>query len=481
LRFALAAALIPLGIRSVPEIIVGPYLIGWDTIASYVPNTLDWAAGRVGFGEMLGVAPLLYAISTSIYILSGINPVWIFKVMGPILYAWLMVALFRFLKVGLDWNDRRALGGTLLTSLYFITLRLSWDLYRNMLGLTFILLSLSLFRNWKSLRNQASLSVLTILAVAADQLTGTIVLFLVGTRALGELLNRRPKEFLQLARLALPGAVLFISIVYAFAATSGQNIVHEQPPIPTLGGLSSSLGYLGYAYLPIALLIFLGMKTVRSPDLRNWCVVCTGGMFTGLLPFVGLIAMSPEWSDLLTIPFCVYAAAGLAVIVEAPRAGLNWVAFLHAKILPIFTCALALSAALYIALPAQQAMPYYTAFPTLVPTSLVQNTVPLSDMEGLRIMLGWVALNMGPGAVLITHQAIYGWARAYLPPGDHLVNYGFSSPLLGVKMASLAGYTSMFLIWWDNESQWLGQANIPTGFVAVARSGNIAVYAHYLA
>lgn len=45
-RLALAAFLIPLGIRAVPEIIVGQYPVGFDTIAFYVPNTLDWAPGK---------------------------------------------------------------------------------------------------------------------------------------------------------------------------------------------------------------------------------------------------------------------------------------------------------------------------------------------------------------------------------------------------------------------------------------------------
>jgi len=48
-RFALAAFLVPVFIRSIPEILVGPYPIGWDTIAFYVPNTLDWATGKTGF------------------------------------------------------------------------------------------------------------------------------------------------------------------------------------------------------------------------------------------------------------------------------------------------------------------------------------------------------------------------------------------------------------------------------------------------
>src|SRR5713226_9737751 len=43
-RFALLAFLIPLGIRAIPEIIAGPYPIGYDSIASYVPLMHTWAS-----------------------------------------------------------------------------------------------------------------------------------------------------------------------------------------------------------------------------------------------------------------------------------------------------------------------------------------------------------------------------------------------------------------------------------------------------
>jgi hypothetical protein len=185
--FAIAAFLIPLGIRAIPEILVGPYPIGWDTIAFYVPNTLDWATGKTGWLTMLGTAPLMYMISVPVYWVSRVNPVWIFKIMGPILYGCMIRALFRFLKIGLKWPDKQALGGALLTSLYFVTLRISWDLYRNMLGLTFILLSLPLLGNLETRKKQAILSVLVVLAVASDQLTGVLVLVLVSARALTEM------------------------------------------------------------------------------------------------------------------------------------------------------------------------------------------------------------------------------------------------------------------------------------------------------
>ncbi len=54
IRFGLAAFLIPLAIRSIPEIIVGPYPVGWDTIAFYVPDTLDWFACKRG---LLSIRP----------------------------------------------------------------------------------------------------------------------------------------------------------------------------------------------------------------------------------------------------------------------------------------------------------------------------------------------------------------------------------------------------------------------------------------
>ena len=46
-KFALAAFLLPFTVKAIPEVIAGPYPIGWDIIAFYVPNTLDMAAGRM--------------------------------------------------------------------------------------------------------------------------------------------------------------------------------------------------------------------------------------------------------------------------------------------------------------------------------------------------------------------------------------------------------------------------------------------------
>jgi hypothetical protein len=478
-RFALAAFLIPVFIRSIPEILVGPYPVGWDTIAFYVPNTLDWAAGKAGFTEILGTAPLMYMISVPIYWVSRINPVWIFKIMGPVLYGSMIWALFRFLKIGLKWPDKQALGGALLTSLYFVTLRISWDLYRNMLGLTFILLSLPMIEDIKGPRKQALLSALIVLAVAADPLTGVIALVLIGARALLGLTRNQREEFLRMTKVALPGIVLFLATAYAGLIAPGIGLVSQQPPVPTLTSASVSLGFLGYAYLALAPLVLIGLRRVPNVELRTWSVFCTATVATAILPFFGPIVESYRWSLLLDIPLCIFAAAGLYKLVESihPRTGLarNF----RRLILPTFSAVLMVSAMLYIALPAQQAAMYYTAYPELLPTSMIQNTIPLSDLGNLRSLLDSAAARINSGTVLITHQAIYGWARAYLPSlNNQLINYKYSAPLTGVEIAKSEGYSSILMIWWIDGSGWHNQPDVPSGFRVLLQNGDLALYTY---
>src|SRR2546426_8568670 len=85
-KFALAAFLLPFTVRAIPEVIAGPYPIGWDIIAFYVPNTLDMAAGRIGLWGILGSGPLMYSFIVPLYVLIRINPILLFKVAGPVLF-----------------------------------------------------------------------------------------------------------------------------------------------------------------------------------------------------------------------------------------------------------------------------------------------------------------------------------------------------------------------------------------------------------
>ena len=62
LVFPFLAFAIPLAVRAIPEILMGPYVVGFDTLAYYVPNTLVWLRGGVSFWNFLAVAPFFYVL-----------------------------------------------------------------------------------------------------------------------------------------------------------------------------------------------------------------------------------------------------------------------------------------------------------------------------------------------------------------------------------------------------------------------------------
>src|SRR3989442_10742373 len=129
-KLAFAAFLVPLSIRSIPEILSGPYPVGWDIIAYYVPNTIDMVSGRMNVWEIITSPPVMYAITVPAYVLTRTNLVLTFKVLGPILYGFLGWSIFWFCQRRLHWSGSKALYAVLFISAYFVTLRISWDAYQ---------------------------------------------------------------------------------------------------------------------------------------------------------------------------------------------------------------------------------------------------------------------------------------------------------------------------------------------------------------
>src|SRR5690348_8296550 len=152
-RFALAAFLIPLAIRTVPEIIVGPYPIGWDIIAYYIPNSIDLASGSMNLWGVITSPPLMYAIVVPTYILTKANLILIFKVLGPILYGFLGWSIFTFCVRRLQWSGKKAIYAVLFISAYFVTMRISWDAYQAELGLGLFLLAQTIIEATSSVKS----------------------------------------------------------------------------------------------------------------------------------------------------------------------------------------------------------------------------------------------------------------------------------------------------------------------------------------
>ena len=53
--FPLLAFTIPLVVRAIPELLMGRFLVGFDTIGYYVPNTLVYLGSGVDFWSLINV------------------------------------------------------------------------------------------------------------------------------------------------------------------------------------------------------------------------------------------------------------------------------------------------------------------------------------------------------------------------------------------------------------------------------------------
>jgi len=463
---ALAAFLVPLCIRTIPEILSGPYPVGWDIIAYYTPNTIDMASGRMTLWGVITSAPTLYAIAVPVYLLTKANLVLIFKVLGPILYGFLGWSTFWFCQRRLHWTGNKALYGVFFISGYFVTMRISWDAYHMELGLSLFLLAESIIGAPASVKSTLVRVSILSLAVLSNQLVGFIV---VGTQLL-MLLRPSIRRNLRLVPLQLPPVALYLLILYATMQTPlgpGLSIVGSATGISTL---TSNLAFLGYAYVFILPLVLFGIKLREKLVFAPWVTTCSIGLLLSVLPGHVFQDIGYRWVLLLSLPLLILAYEGFCKLrVSEAFLARNWGGTLRVAVL---VC-LSGSAVLYDVLPAQSALPFYGMFPQYVPSSMVQSSLPSSDYSNVVNAMLWVDSHLSSDSVLITQQAFYGWARSYLSPDKQIVNSLLESPTSVI--GETGSYTHVYTVWWVDGTGWF-QTSFPVGAKPLVSFGNLAVY-----
>jgi hypothetical protein len=175
LLFPLLAFAIPLAVRAIPEILMGQYLVGFDTIGYYVPNTLTWLGNGVSFWSLMSSAPLFYILLLGIAS-TGAPIVITLKILAPLLLGLLGFATYYYANKGLSWAPKKSLMVAILSTLYFVALRISWDMFRSELALIFLFLTLIILqKNGGRIRNGVLLSLTMALVVFSHQLVAVIM------------------------------------------------------------------------------------------------------------------------------------------------------------------------------------------------------------------------------------------------------------------------------------------------------------------
>ena len=178
-RFLVLSVAFPLGVRVIPELLAGPWPLGFDTVGWYAPFINDVETGGFVFGFQGvahdQVAPVMFVLFGLVATITHAPPFAITKAAAPFLYSFLGFSLYYFARKGLEWDQRKSFLLVLISALYFVPLRFSWDMYKNILGYAFFLLALIHLGASLKLRDKSLLFMLTVLCALASEFTSLLL------------------------------------------------------------------------------------------------------------------------------------------------------------------------------------------------------------------------------------------------------------------------------------------------------------------
>ncbi len=475
----------PLLVRAVPEVLMGPYVTGFDTMAHYVPTVLQWQRGGVDLGGFLATAPLFYSFVV-FFVSGGGSLIVVLKVFSVVLHGFLGLSVFGYAKKGLGWSSAKSLAVALLGTLYFVALRVSWDMLRTELALIFFFAALMLysfrgefFVSWK---RYVLLAVSMMLVVLSEQLMAAILFGVLGLTFLYDLSKRRRLEAGRLLAVSLPAVALFFAmfflspavpeyrLIFGFSQTDGWLALFGFSSYTSL--FVSALGFLFFCFLPLLPFVVLGFRRLKNIQLYVWVLFCV------VMSFVPLVSPSNlRWTMLLVYPFAFFAVEGVSLLKNVRwrkfelKLGAGATVFLVAV-----TCVF--SGALLVLPPETSNAPLsenLNFFVFQIPSSMLQNTVSITDCPDVAASVQWLGSHLESGDRVLSHRAFYGWETAALN-SSQVVLYEYDNPAEVAPSVSSQTDGSVYVVWWVNGEGWYGQASLSGAFHAVYVSGRIAVY-----
>jgi hypothetical protein len=473
---------IPFIVRAVPEILIGPYVVGFDPMGSYIPFTINLINGKIDFWHLIAAAPLFNVMLAQASLL-GVPLNLALKAISPLLHGFLGLAVYLFAKKALQWSDKKSLLVTFMATLYFVALRISWDMLRNELSLIFLFLTLTLIVNKNvSMRNRALSCLAMILVVLSDQYTAIILLVIMATMIVSALIKAERCSARNLTIVTVPSFLLFLLILYAnlrispdFSAALGGLpglSAEEFASWSSIFGTNSygntiatTLSLLAFCYLPLAPFAISGVKFPNNLQLKTWTMFSLIAVFIPLLwPF--------RWVLMLTYPIAFFATETLTNIQQnRPR-----------KLLSLATVSIVIIlSAGFIIMPNETPFPYFIKYPYYIPSSMLQNTVPLQDCKDVENALNWVRNNTTKDTALLAHTAFYGWALENSDKNQTIIPYGYNDPMSKAEKISQQGFNKIYVIWWTKGYGWYGQTTLSSKFQEVYQSNRISIYLYFTA
>jgi hypothetical protein len=508
-RRALVACLsIGFFVRLIPELLAFPFPIGFDTIhyAAAMKSGVIWTHWSTLFTSSW----LLYALIVPLYALIPADPFLLLKIVAPLLYGLNVAGIYWFSRKMLGWDLRMGLLAGGFFALQLASLRISWDLLRNTLGLGILLFTLLHIKEVNTKRGFAFFVILSLLTVFAHEYAALTLLVVV----IGLVAMRLFKEGVDFGSKRLVLAVLPALTVFMFSVflrslpvsnVAQTNIIYAGDTVITHPGgvfflvdylsihssvdyyasywtLALSVGVLfAVLYLPYLFLVVKGFFKDRI--LGIW----TGFLLIGaigclIFPFSALEYWH-RWMFMLVYPLTFYAVNGFGILkgklaANAKHYFSSWLSNKKPAAMILLTSSIGTA---YLTTPVWIDYANVANANTDAPSvSGISNyfaaspTVPYEDVNSVVQSMNWLNENLGANSCVALQHAFLFWGQLYLDKVHSIVHFEIDASV-AIETALNHDFSHVYFVWWNEPIGWYC-VSVPEHFVSVQNFGRISVY-----
>lgn len=458
-------------VRTIPEIKAGIWPIGYDTFNTYAPQLATYNGSLINW---LKTANLIYFIFLP-FKLAGIDPGFLMKIFGPIFFGALTVSFYFWSRYFVGFNKLKSFLASALIIFQLATLRMSWDLYRNELGLIFLFLALIYLPQIAKRKALVLFSLFGLLVVLSHELVAVILLVILVIYGFSLLFQKKYPELLRISFPTVLVSLIFVVVLFSarqnlyhpnviFTSESNNIFWHyfyqyqKDMPYQKLFKTISQLFRLFYQFLlPFALygFWFLRKKLILS-TITLWLLI---GTFSSLI-FSGTgIIVWERWLIMLAFPFAIYAVEGIFKLGRILGKFKNWakhLKFLARGLATIFWLG-------FFGLFIFRALPflikdYPDAKPPLAndrlnnyfPRTMVHNSVGIWKIENTLNAIKWLDKNTPSGAVVLVDNRYRGLMLTHFEMDNRYIisnNWSDNWPKSSFAFAKKKGFKDIYLIW----------------------------------
>lgn len=315
--------LLAAGIRAYPEIKVGYWPIGYDTFNSYLPDLTRFDGN---FARWVFNSDLFYLLVWPFIKLFHLDVSLALKIAGSVLYGGLTAVLYAFCRKYFNWSKILCFIIAIIFMIQLAALRISWDLFRNMLALIFLFPAFYFLYTNHKVRNIIFLLIFSILIILSNPLIAGLWFVLVAAWLSHKLWQKDYRNFWLIAMSILPAVVLFILTIKTSGANSfGGHVFYQSESERFLSyftfytqkmsydALVSTIWqtfwfYFQFLITPALYGFWLLRKNLLLSVLTLWLLL---GSFSSVI-FGGFgLFVWDRWMFMLVIPFSIYAVYGL--------------------------------------------------------------------------------------------------------------------------------------------------------------------------